>query len=66
MVGNRASKKKMQVLEILAIFFKAWIAYRDSKPLELLRWAPGANESFPDISMERRNAVRPASRNGRA
>lgn len=63
MVGNRTSKKKLQLVEIIAIFFKAWIAYRDSRPMELLRWAPGNNEEFPDINIGCRESRRTSKRN---
>jgi hypothetical protein len=64
MVANRGSKRKMQLIEILALFFKAWMAYRDQKSVDLLRWAPGNNEMFPDISLEYREARRAGARNG--
>ncbi|HWQ57349.1 MAG TPA: hypothetical protein VN442_26945 [Bryobacteraceae bacterium] len=51
MVEDRTSKRKLQILEILALFCKAWIAYRDGVRMKLLRWAPGNNETFPDISV---------------
>lgn len=48
---NSAGKAKLPLLEIVALFFKAWIAYRDPKPVKCLRWNnSGANpEKFPEI-----------------
>ena len=48
---NSAGKAKLPLLEIVALFFKAWIAYRSYKPVKCLRWNnSGANpERFPEI-----------------
>lgn len=48
---NSAGKAKLPLLEIVALFFKAWLAYRDPKPVKCLRWNnSGANpERFPEI-----------------
>jgi hypothetical protein len=48
---NSAGKAKLPLLEIVALFFKAWIAYRNGKPVKCLRWNnTGANpERFPEI-----------------
>jgi hypothetical protein len=48
---NSAGKAKLPLLEIVALFFKAWIAYRSCKPVKCLRWNnSGANpERFPEI-----------------
>jgi hypothetical protein len=48
---NSSGKAKLPVLEIVALFFKAWIAYRSYKPVKCLRWNnSGANpERFPEI-----------------
>ena len=48
---NSAGKAKLPLLEIVALFFKAWIAYRIAKPVKCLRWNnSGANpERFPEI-----------------
>lgn len=48
---NSAGKAKLPLLEIVALFFKAWIAYRSFKPMKCLRWNnSGANpEKFPEI-----------------
>ena len=48
---NSAGKAKLPLLEIVALFFKAWNAYRDPKPVKCLRWNnSGANpERFPEI-----------------
>ena len=48
---NSAGKAKLPILEIIALFFKAWIAYRNGKSVKCLRWNnSGANpEKFPEI-----------------
>jgi hypothetical protein len=48
---NSAGKAKLPLLEIVALFFKAWIAYRNGKQVKCLRWNNGgANpEKFPEI-----------------
>lgn len=48
---NSAGKAKLPLLEIVALFFKAWGAYRNGKPVKCLRWNNGgANpEKFPEI-----------------
>lgn len=49
LIANRTAKAKLPLLEILALFFKAWAAYRDSRPIKVLRWSQNANEPFPEI-----------------
>ena len=48
---NSAGKARLPMLEIVALFFKAWVAYRSGKPVKCLRWNnSGANpEGFPEI-----------------
>jgi len=48
---NSAGKAKLPLLEIVALFFKAWNASREPKPVKCLRWNnSGANpERFPEI-----------------
>jgi hypothetical protein len=48
---NSAGKAKLPLLEIIALFFKAWVAYRNGRPVKCLRWNnSGANpERFPEI-----------------
>ena len=48
---NSAGKAKLPLLEIVALFFKAWNAYRNPKPVKCLRWNnSGINpEKFPEI-----------------
>ena len=48
---NSAGKAKLPLLEIVALFFKAWIAYQNGKQVKCLRWNNGgANpEKFPEI-----------------
>jgi hypothetical protein len=48
MALNARSKAKLPMKEIIALFFKAWIAYRDNKRLFTLRWRSSA-EDFPQI-----------------
>jgi hypothetical protein len=52
LLANRLSKSKLPTLEIIALFFKAWIAYRDGRSVRHLRWRREgpAPEKFPDIS----------------
>ena len=49
---NSASKAKLPPLEIIALFFKAWTAYRDGERIRLLRWT--SKESFPHIAEGKR------------
>lgn len=52
LLANRISKSKLPDLEIIALFFKAWIAYWDGRAIRNLRWrseGPAA-EKFPDIT----------------
>lgn len=51
LLANRRAKAKLPQLEIVALFFKAWIAYRDNRPLRRLFWKTDgpAPEKFPDI-----------------
>jgi hypothetical protein len=48
---NSAGKAKLPLLEIVALFFKAWGAYRNGRLVKCLRWNNGgANpEKFPEI-----------------
>jgi len=48
---NSAAKARLPMLEIIALFFKAWIAYRNAKPVRCLRWNNGGPnpEKFPEI-----------------
>lgn len=45
--GNRTSRAKLRPRDLIALFFKAWIAYRDEKPLYQLKWS--ADAQFPNI-----------------
>lgn len=48
---NSVSKAKLPLLEIVALFFKAWIAYRAGKSVKCLRWNNGGSnpEKFPEL-----------------
>ena len=48
---NAAGKAKLPVREIVALFFKAWIAYRNNEPVKCLRWHNSGDnpEKFPEI-----------------
>jgi hypothetical protein len=48
---NSASKAKLPLTEIIALFFKAWGAYRNGKSVKCLRWSKGGRtpENFPEI-----------------
>jgi hypothetical protein len=48
---NSTAKAKLPLKEIIAIFFKAWVAYREGRPLGLLVWRSGGDrpEPFPQI-----------------
>lgn len=48
MILNAGSKAKLPMKEVIALFFKAWIAYRDDKPMYKLGWRSSA-EPFPQI-----------------
>jgi hypothetical protein len=51
LLQNRITKAKLPLKEIMALFFKAWIAYRDIRPLRQLAWRSGGDhpEPFPQI-----------------
>jgi hypothetical protein len=51
LISNGAAKAKLPHLQILAIFFKAWNAYRSGKPMRSLRWRNDGPkpEPFPVI-----------------
>lgn len=52
LLANRIAKAKLPLLEIIALFFKAWIAFRQGRAVRQLRWrseGPTA-EKFPDIT----------------
>jgi hypothetical protein len=51
LLADRQAKAKLQQLEVVALFFKAWIYYRDDRPLRRLFWKSdgAAPEKFPDI-----------------
>lgn len=53
LIANQGAKAKLPRLEIIALFFQAWIAYRDRRPVRSLRWRrEGPHpEGFPDISL---------------
>lgn len=48
---NSISKARLPLLEIVALFFKAWNTYRAGKPVKSLRWNNGGSnpEKFPEI-----------------
>lgn len=46
--NNWRAKAKLPLKELIALFFKAWIAYRDGKAVRCLKWNSGA-EPFPQI-----------------
>jgi hypothetical protein len=51
LMNNSMAKAKLPLLEIIALFFKAWIAYREGRSVRLLQWrseGPKA-EKFPQI-----------------
>jgi len=47
LLANNRSKYKIPEIEILALFFKAWAAYRDGRPMRRLAWS--VTEDFPRI-----------------
>lgn len=47
LADNAASRAKLPVLHIIALFFKAWIAYRNGKAMRRLQWKD--DEGFPQI-----------------
>ena len=51
LLANRIAKAKLPLLEIIALFFKAWIAFRQGRTVRQLRWRSDgpAAEKFPDI-----------------
>lgn len=44
---NALSRRKLGKDYVIALIFKAWIAYRDGKPVRQLLWRP--NERFPSV-----------------
>jgi len=52
LLTDRRAKAKLPQLGIIALFFKAWISYRDNRPLRKLFWKTDgpAPEKFPDIA----------------
>jgi hypothetical protein len=57
MIANKGSKAKLPLTEVIALFFKAWIAYRDGNKIRCLRWQGKQGESFPDIRLVRREVA---------
>jgi len=51
LLADRRAKAKLPQLEIVALFFKAWLYYRDGRPLRKLFWKTDgpAPEKFPEI-----------------
>ncbi|MCC6392617.1 MAG: hypothetical protein IT167_18600 [Bryobacterales bacterium] len=51
LLADRQAKAKLPQLEIVALFFKAWMYYRENRPLRKLFWKSDgpAPEKFPDI-----------------
>jgi len=51
LLSNRRSKAKLPQLELVALFFKAWLAYREGRPMRRLFWKnDGATpEKFPSL-----------------
>ena len=51
LLSDRQAKAKLPQLEIVALFFKAWVHYRENRPLRKLFWKSDgpAPEKFPDI-----------------
>jgi hypothetical protein len=52
LLADRRGKAKLPPLEIIALFFKAWIAYRVGRPVRKLFWRSDgpAPEKFPDLA----------------
>jgi hypothetical protein len=48
---NSTAKAKLPLKEIIALFFKAWVAYRESRSIQVLVWRSGGDrpEPFPEI-----------------
>lgn len=47
LIDNRSSKRKLGRLELIALVFKSWIAYRDGTQQRILVWKK--DEPFPNI-----------------
>jgi len=52
LVENRSAKHRLLHVELIALIFKAWIAYRDKESIRFLRWSRGQGEEFPDITQK--------------
>lgn len=52
LLSNRRSKAKLPQLELVALFFKAWLAYREGRPLRRLFWKNDgpSPERFPSLA----------------
>jgi hypothetical protein len=52
LIENLSGKAKLPIIEVAAIFIKAWNAYRIGKPVSSLRWRTEGNqpEAFPRIA----------------
>jgi hypothetical protein len=56
LVGNSLAKAKLPPVEVISLFFKAWIAYREGRPVKALRWRGDGGiyaEPFPSIGRAR-------------
>lgn len=52
LLSNRRSKAKLPQLELVALFFKAWLAYREGRPIRRLFWKSDgpSPEKFPSLA----------------
>lgn len=50
LLGQRDAKAKLDQIEVAALVVKAWNAFRDRKPVQILRWTRGGAtpEEFPE------------------
>lgn len=42
-INNLSSKSKLPAEELLALYIKAWTAFRDDRPMFALRWRTSGN-----------------------
>ena len=51
LLADRQAKAKLPQVEIVALFFKAWLYYRENRPIRKLFWKSdgGSPEKFPDL-----------------
>lgn len=55
--ASSSTSKRIGTYELFALYFKAWLAEREQRTVQTLRWMPG--ESFPNIGPVFKNKMYP-------